>query len=226
MTRPGPPPPHPARSASTWPRTPWSPPACSTAGGEIRPPTEFDTSPRRPPRICSPGSRTPPPHAWSSSHTGVYGKPLISALDGLVASSPAQPQDRQARACQHPDQTDHADARAPSPRSVRPGLTDPVVAEHPRPRFDPAFEDLGLWISEFHRLSDEHRHPQDQERRAPHRPAARPCSETPPPRAGPGLAGRGGRDHGRGRARSRRAQRGPPSAGRHPRRGPRTTARW
>lgn len=123
-------------------------------GQELRPPTEFDTSPAGLRRLL----------AWLPDaaatrvvfeSTGVYGKPLIFALDGLVASlhqlNPRIVKRRGATSIQ--TKTDHADARAIAKVGHDLALTDPRVLDHARVRFDPRFEDLALWLTEFHRLS-------------------------------------------------------------------------
>jgi transposase len=87
--------------------------------------------------------------------TGVYGKRIIHALDAVVASlhqlNPRIIRRRAASSIQ--TKTDHADARGIAKVGHDLALTDPTVLEHARVRFDPAFEDLSLWLTEFHRLS-------------------------------------------------------------------------
>lgn len=87
--------------------------------------------------------------------TGVYGKGLVLALDGLVASlhqlNPRIVKRRAASSVQ--TKTDHADARAIATVGHDLALTQPGVLEHARVGFDPALEDLALWLAEFSRHS-------------------------------------------------------------------------
>lgn len=124
------------------------------AGRELKPPTAFDLTPAGLRRLL----------AWMGEpslvrvvfeSTGVYGKRLILALDGLVASlhqlNPRLVKRRASSSVQ--TKTDHADARLIARVGHDLSLTDPAVLEHARVAFDPAFEDLSLWLSELHRLS-------------------------------------------------------------------------
>jgi transposase len=123
-------------------------------GAEIRPPTEFHTSPAGLRRLLA---WLPDPASTRVvfESTGVYGKPLIFALHGLVASlHQLNPQivKRLAASCIQ-TKTDHADARAIARVGHRLALTEPRALDNARVSYDPRFEDLALWLNEFHRLS-------------------------------------------------------------------------
>ena len=123
-------------------------------GREVGPPTAFDLTPA--------GLRSLVAWLPDPAHTrvvfestGVYGKRFVLALDGVVASlHQLNPRIIRRRASsQIQTKTDHADARLIAKVGHDLALTDPVVLDHARVRFDPAFEDLALWLGEFHRLT-------------------------------------------------------------------------
>jgi transposase len=124
------------------------------AGKEIKPPTEFDNAPAGLRKLL----------AWMTDaqatrvvfeSTGVYGKKLILALDGSVASlhqlNPKVISRRAATSIQ--TKTDQADARAIAKVGFDLALTEPKTLQNAAIRFDPAIEDLALWLSEFHRVT-------------------------------------------------------------------------
>lgn len=123
-------------------------------GGEVGPPTDFETSPAGLRKLLR---WLPDPAATRVvfESTGVYGKTLIRALDGVVASlhqlNPRIVKRRATSSVQ--TKTDQADARAIARVGHDLALTDPRVLENARVRFDPGMEDLALWLAEFHRLS-------------------------------------------------------------------------
>jgi len=123
-------------------------------GHELKPPTSFDTTPAGLRRLVA---WLPDPAATRVvfESTGVYGKKIIFALDRMVASlhqlNPRIVKRRISSSVQ--TKTDHADARAIARVGHDLALTDPRVLQHARVRFDPALEDLSLWLTEFHRLS-------------------------------------------------------------------------
>lgn len=123
-------------------------------GREVKPLADFDTSAaglRRLIRwLVDPGATR-----VVFESTGVYGKRVISALDGAAVSlhqlNPRIVKHRTASAVQ--TKTDQADARAIARAGHDLALTDPRVLEHARVRFDPAVENLALWLGEHHRLT-------------------------------------------------------------------------
>lgn len=125
-----------------------------STGRELKPPTEFDASTAGLRQLAA---WLPEPAATRVvfESTGVYGKKIVLALDGLVASlhqlNPKIVKQRAVSSVQ--TKTDHADARAIAKVGFDLALTDPAVLEHARVCFDPALENLALWLSEFHRLS-------------------------------------------------------------------------
>lgn len=123
-------------------------------GREVRPPTEFATSPAGL-RALLAWLPDPTRTRVVFESTGVYGKPLIFALDGMVASlhqlNPRTVKRRASTSIQ--TKTDHADARAIARVGRDLALTQPQVLEHARVRFDPRFENLALWLGEFYRVS-------------------------------------------------------------------------
>src|SRR5712671_1193880 len=124
-------------------------------GQEVRPPTAFDSSPAGLRRLLA-WMEDPALTRVVFESTGVYGKRLIHALDGAVASlhqlNPRIIKRRASSSVQ--TKTDHADARLIARVGHDLALTDPRVLAHARVRCDPAREDLALWTAEFHRLSD------------------------------------------------------------------------
>lgn len=123
-------------------------------GAEVKPPTEFDTSPSGLRKLLG---WLPDPMATRVvfESTGVYGKPLVFALHGLVASlHQLNPKivKHLATSCVQ-TKTDHADARAIAKVGHRLASTEPRVLDNARVGFDPKLEDLALWLTEFHRLS-------------------------------------------------------------------------
>lgn len=141
-------------------------------GDEIRPPAPFDMNPAGLRRLLA---WLPHPAATRVvfESTGVYGKRLIRALDGAVASlhqlNPRIVKRRASSVVQ--TKTDHADARAIARVGRDLSLTDPAALRHARVRFDPAVEDLALWITEFHRLSANAATLRTQIKAAEHNPA-------------------------------------------------------
>lgn len=123
-------------------------------GRELRAPTLFELTPAGLRKLLA-WVQDPAATRVVFESTGVYGKRLISALDGAVASlhqlNPKIVRRRSSSSIQ--TKTDHADARAIAKVGHDLALTDPIVLEHARVRFDPNFEDLSLWLGEFHRLS-------------------------------------------------------------------------
>jgi transposase len=123
-------------------------------GRELKPPTPFDTTPAGLRRLAA---WLPDPAATRVvfESTGVYGKKVILALDPVVASlhqlNPRIIKRRISSSVQ--TKTDHADARAIARVGHDLALTDPRVLENARVRFDPAMEDLALWLTELHRLA-------------------------------------------------------------------------
>jgi transposase len=142
-------------------------------GGEAKPPTAFDNTAAGLRRLLA---FLPDPARTRVvfESTGVYGKRLTHALDGAVASlhqlNPRLIKRRVSSSIQ--TKTDHADARAIARVGHDLALTDPRVLEHARVRFDPAREDLALWLAEFHRLSDHAAALKARIQAAGHNPAA------------------------------------------------------
>lgn len=125
------------------------------AGGrEVKPPASFTMTPAGLRRLVA---WLPDPQSTRAvfESTGVYGKRFVLALDGVVASlhqlNPRMVKRRSSSSVQ--TKTDHADARSIAKVGRDLALTEPQTLENARVRFDPAFENLSLWLSEYHRLT-------------------------------------------------------------------------
>jgi transposase len=86
--------------------------------------------------------------------TGVYGKRMMRALQGRVASLHEMNPRTLKRAALHMTQTktDHADARAIAEAGHLLAASTPHILEHNRVAFDPLTEEIEAWLSEYDRL--------------------------------------------------------------------------
>lgn len=86
--------------------------------------------------------------------TGVYGKPVIEGLGGLVASlHQLNPRTvKRFATTMTQTKTDHADAHAIAEVGHMLAVSKPRTLEDARVFFDNGREDLALWASEYHRL--------------------------------------------------------------------------